>query len=560
MKRICRENRCALRRVAVAVAACVGVADALAVEFDTGNPDLSVRWDNTIKYSAAVRMHEQDAALLGNPNTDDGDRNFGKGLISNRFDLLTELDTVYAKRYGLRLSAAGWYDAVYNRSNDNPGFAGGAFPNQASVSYDEFTEATRRLHGRKLEALDAFAFAGFDVGSARGTVRLGRHSLVWGESLFFGNNAIAGGMNPVDVTKLISVPNTQFKEAIRPVPQISAQLQITQNVSVGAYYQFRWQANRLPAAGSYFSGIDTNPEGAEQLLLAGPGSPFAANAPRLDDQRARNSGQGGVQLRLRSDETDYGVYLIRFHEKTHQQIMSIGLAPAAGGGFIPGPIGYRLVYPEKITAFGASASRTFGDVNVAIEASLRRNQDLASSSGAVDTSFFGGPANNNSDNPAYPVGKTAHVNLNVLWTVPRTPLFNEATFLGEIAWNRVLSVSKNPGAVDANSARDAVALRMQLEPLYRQVVSGLDLGVPMGLGYSPKGSRSQALGIAMPPAGGGDFTLGVNGTYLAVWKFGLAYTRFFGPEGTLLDGNNNFSYQQFLRDRAFIALSASRTF
>ena len=55
-------------------------------------------------------------------------------------------------------------------------------------------------------------------------------------------------------------------------------------------------------------------------------------------------------------------------------------------------------------------------------------------------------------------------------------------------------------------------------------------------------------------------TLGVNGTYLAVWKFGLAYTRFFGPEGTLLDGNNNFSYQQFLRDRAFIALSASRTF
>ena len=96
MKRICRENRCALRRVAVAVAACVGVADALAVEFDTGNPDLSVRWDNTIKYSAAVRMHEQDAALLGNPNTDDGDRNFGKGLISNRFDLLTELDTVYA--------------------------------------------------------------------------------------------------------------------------------------------------------------------------------------------------------------------------------------------------------------------------------------------------------------------------------------------------------------------------------------------------------------------------------------------------------------------------------
>jgi hypothetical protein len=267
-----------------------------------------------------------------------------------------------------------------------------------------------------------------------------------------------------------------------------------------------------------------------------------------------------VQLRVRSEDTDYGLYLIRFHERTHQQVLSIGLAPRAGGGFIPGPIGYRLVYPEQITAFGASASRTFGDVNVAAEASIRRNQDLASSSGAVDTSFFGGPAANNSDNPGYAVGKTAHVNLNALWTVPRTPLFNEATFLGEIAWNRVLSISKNPGAVDANSTRDAVALRMQFEPQYRQVVPGLDLGVPIGVGYSPNGSRSRALGIATPPEGGGDFTLGLNGTYLAVWKFSLAYTRFFGAKGTLLDASNNFSYRQFLHDRDFVALSVSRTF
>jgi len=64
----------------------------------------------------------------------------------------------------------------------------------------------------------------------------------------------------------------------------------------------------------------------------------------------------------------------------------------------------------------------------------------------------------------------------------------------------------------------------------------------------------------MPPEGGGDFSVGLNGTYLAVWKFSLAYTGFFGSKGTLLDGNNNFSYRQFLRDREFIALSASRTF
>lgn len=555
-----RPSPTALRQVALAAAVCLAGANAQAIEFDTGSPDVSVRWDNTVKYSAARRLHSQDPALLGNPNNDDGDRNFNKGLISSRFDLLSELDVVYAKRYGLRLSAAGWRDEIYNRPNDNPGFAGGAFPNQVSVPYNQFTDQTRRLHGSKLETLDAFVFGNFDIGDTRGTVRLGQHSLVWGESLFFGSNAIAGGMNPFDVIKLLSVPNTQFKEAIRPVPQISGQLQITQNVSVGAYYQLRWQPNRLPPAGSYFSGIDVNPEGGEQLLLAGPGSPFAANAQRLGDQRARNRGQGGIQLRLRTEDTDYGLYLIRFHEKTHQQVISIGLAPASFGGVIPGPVGYRLVYPESITALGASASRTFSDVNLAVEASVRRNQDLASTSGAVDTSFFGGPATNNSDNPGYAVGKTAHININALWTVPRTPLFNEATFLGEIAWNRVLSVTKNPSAVDANSTRDAVAMRIQFEPQYRQVLPGLDIGVPIGIGYSPKGSRSRALGIAMPPEKGGDFTLGVNSTYLGVWKSSLAYTRFFGPTATLLDASNKFSYRQFLHDRDFIALSVSRTF
>ncbi|MEJ8814682.1 DUF1302 domain-containing protein [Variovorax ureilyticus] len=559
MKRTHRKSAAA-RQVALAALATFSGVHASAFEFDTGNPDLSVRWDNTFKYSAGWRLKDQDPALLRGPNTDDGDRNFNKGLISNRLDVLTELDAVYARRYGFRYSAAGWYDSVYNHPNDNPGFAGGAFPNQISVPYNEFTGATRDIHGRKAETLDAFAFAGFDLGSTSGTVRLGQHSLVWGESLFFGGNAIAGGMNSVDVIKLTSVPNTQFKEAIRPIPQLSGQLQFTPNVSVGAYYQFKWQPNRLPAVGSYFSGIDTNPEGGERLLLAGPGSPFAANALRLPDQRADDSGQGGLQLRLRSDETDYGVYLIRFHEKTQQQVISVGLVPSAFGGVIPGPYGYRLVYPEDITALGASASRTFGDVNVAIEGSIRHNQDLASTSGAVDASFFGGPANNNSSNPAYAVGRTAHVNLNAIWTVPRTALFNEASFMGEVAWNRVLSVTKNPGAVDANSTRDAVSMRMQFEPQYRQVLSGLDLGVPMGVGYTPNGSRSRALGIAMPPDGGGDLTLGVNGTYLGVWKFTAAYTHYFGSKGTLLDANNNFSYRQYLSDRDFFALSVSRTF
>ncbi|MBI3368430.1 MAG: DUF1302 domain-containing protein [Burkholderiales bacterium] len=553
---------------------------ASAAEFDTGNPDLKLRWDNTVKYSAAVRTGKPSDTLLSNANNDDGDRNFKRGLISNRLDLFSELDAQIGN-FGARVSAAAWYDTAYNRSNDNPGFARGAAPNQVSVPYNEFTDATRTLHGRKAEVLDAFAFGRFDLGESRATFRFGRHSVLWGESLFFGANAIAGGQSPVDAIKLLSVPGTQFKEAIRPVPQLSGQLQVSPSVSLGAYYQFRWEKNRLPAVGSYFSQVDVNPDGTEQLLLpqaANGGIFLDGNAPRLADQKARNSGQGGLQLRFRGEDTDFGAYLIRLHDKTHQQISNLGVRSViyvpgpgcvVGGSFATGasrcgliaPASYRLVYHEGITALGFSASRTFDGVNLAAEVSYRRNQDLASSQ-AVDTSALGGPATDNADNPGYAVGNTAHVNLSMLWQMPSTPLFREATMAGEIAWNRVLKITKNPSAVDPNASRVAVALRLTLEPMYRQALSGLDLGVPIGLGWSPKGSRSMALGPGTLPAdGGGDLTLGLNGTYLDAWRIGLAYTHYFGAAGTFIEGSDNhYSYKQSLKDRDFVSLSVRRTF
>ena len=52
-----------------------------AFEFDTGNPDLAVRWDNSLRYSYAKRVQSQDAAILRSPNNDDGNRNFNKGTV-----------------------------------------------------------------------------------------------------------------------------------------------------------------------------------------------------------------------------------------------------------------------------------------------------------------------------------------------------------------------------------------------------------------------------------------------------------------------------------------------
>lgn len=529
----------------------IGATPALAVVLDTGNPDLNVRWDNTIKYSAARRLDEPSSVLISNPNNDDGDRNFGKGLISSRFDLLSELDFIYKKNMGFRISAAAWNDSVYGRSNNNPGFPGGAVPNQTSVPYNQFTDGTRDVHGNGSEILDAFVFGRFDLGERSASVRAGRHSVLWGESLFFGANAIAGGQMPVDVVKLVSVPGTPFKEAIRPVPMVSGQVQINPDVSVGAYIQVASSRSRLPAAGSYFSNTDYAVDGAESMYF-GPGAP----SPRFPDMEAKDSGQGGVQLKVSGGDIDYGFYLIQFHNKLPQIVPKLGMTPVG-----PAPVGYYIAYQEDIKAFGASASKTFGDYNVAAELSFRDNQDLASTQG-FDTSELAPVANNNSSNPAYAIGRTAHLNISVLGSVPRTRLWGEATVVGEIAWNRVLKITKNATAADPNATRDGVAMRVVFEPKYRQVLPGLDLGVPIGIGYAPNGSRPMAMTPnAWIPEGGGDISIGLNGTYVDSWNFGLNYTHYYGSARTFNTGANQaFGWGQTLRDRDFISFTARYSF
>jgi hypothetical protein len=547
-----RTHALAVRPIALAAMTLLAVG-VQAADIDTGNAHMTVRWDNTVKYSLASRLQAADPALLSNPNNDDGDRNFGKGVISNRLDLFSELDVTFQKRFGARISAAAWNDAAYTSKNDNPGFAGGAFPNQGSVAYNQFTDATRKDHGSKGELLDAFVFGKFDLDGYNTTVRAGRHGLLWGESIFFGGNAISGGQMPVDIVKLISVPSTQFKEAIRPVPQISGQVQLNSNVSVGAYVQTAFAASRVPAVGSYFSNTDPAVDGGESILL-GPGAPPAV---RTADRWAKDAGQGGLQLRLRGEETDYGFYAIRFHEKTPQLVANLVMTPKG-----PAPGSYTMAYHEGITALGASASHTFGGYNVAIEGSVRHNQDLASSQ-AVDLSGLGLPASNNSDNPGYAVGNTAHVNVSVLGSLGPNPLWREATLVGEVAWNRVLSITKNAAAVDPNATRDGVALRVVLEPTYRGVFDGVDIGVPVGLGWAPKGSRPLAMSPnAWIPEGGGDLSLGLNASIRDAWRFTLAYTHYYGTAATFNDlaKNNAYTWAQTLKDRDFISASLRYSF
>jgi hypothetical protein len=533
--------------VAMALSALASAAPGLgrAAEIDTGNDDVKLRWDNTFKYSAAFRTAGRSETVLAtyNPNLDDGDEDFDKGLVSNRIDLLSELDFVYKESVGLRISGAAWYDSVYNKSNDNPGFAGGAVPNALSVAPDQFTRATRNLEGRDAEVLDAFVFGKATLADTTVSGRAGRHTILWGESLFFGDNGIAGGQAPIDYIKLLSVPNSQFKEVIRPVDQVSSQIQLSSTLSVGAYLQLQWEPNRIPAVGSYLSRSDIFDTGGEQIYLP---PQLGGTVPRISDLRARDSGQGGLQLRWRSEalDTDFGFYAIRYNDKNFNVYLQPG-------------VDYRLVYQNGVRAFGASASRSFGEFNVAAEMSVRRNEALVGAGGLeVDPTGTG----NNTDNPLYPVGSSTHGQVSVIHTLERFPLWDGGLFLGEIAWNHRDSVTRNPAALDPDTTRDAIALRMLFAPTYYQALPGIDLTVPVGLGYNPRG-RSSVIPVWNGGwSKGGDLSAGLNFEYDQTWKGGLTYTYYFGKPGGVLDQAGNFSFAQSLKDRDFVALSVQRTF
>ncbi len=502
-------------------------------------------WTTTVKQSAALRMKGADPRLTTGGSSaaqDDGDRNFKTGLVSSRTDILSELDVKFTG-YGLRLSGAGWYDSAYRRGNNNDS------PGTSQGPGHSFATDTAKLHGEKAELLDAFAYASFDLGRPV-NAKLGRHALVYGESLFYGINGIAYGMVPVDVIKATSVPGTQFKELIRPVNQVSAQMSIDPSVSLGAYYQFRWERNRLPAAGSYLSSADMLDVGGSQLQMIPP-IPFVTpgwSASRTEDVKPGNGGAGGIQLRVTADSigTDFGLYAIRYHERLPNLVLT-DARPTSFPPFLPPflPSQYHLEFGKGVRAYGGSFSTAFESASVAGEMSIRDGAYLTSDPVAA---YAGVQAAR---------GRSLHVNLSTLASFGRSFVSNEATLAAELACNRVLSVT-NGQPLAANSTRSACAVRAVYEPKYRQVLSGLDLSVPITVGYT------RGRSAAVPFFGvdkGGDLGVALNFTYLDAWRVGVGYTTFYGPVGTNLDATGqSFTFRQSLADRDFVWLSFATTF
>lgn len=570
-----------------AAAALALLPSAHAFDIDSPVDDVKIRLDLTPKYSTAYRLKNPSDTLTrldvavdpGTVNEDDGDHNFRKGQISNRWDLLAELD-ITSPNYGGRLSGTTWYDSVYlrpNRYEGTPIHANGqpigastsTANNQPGQAPNEFLPATRRQHGRGSELLDAFFYVKGDVGGMKGTLRVGKHTLQWGESLFFGQNGIANAQGPVDIAKILSVPGWQFKEVLLPVEQVSGSLQLAEGLSIGAYVQAKWRPSRIPGVGSYFSNQDYVGTGIVNFGLDPAGNPIVLAYDQTKDLRPKNSGQGGLQLRWTPKNSDYefGFYAAQYHDKT----------PAVPVfDFVNGNV--HLAYASDIRTVGASVTSSVGQLNWALEGSLRWNAPLTS-----DPAVLGlGPiqsCGSSDDDPCFAVGRTAHLQVSGIYVLQPSALWGGGVVLAELAYNRRLKVTKDIfaigpggsnaglGGLDPNTTKGAFALRLLFEPQYFQVLPALDLSVPVSVGWNFGGRSSAIFNFAGGASNAGDVSIGLKAKYQNAWNVALNVTEYFGKARTftetLVTGSGSprqLSFGQTLKDRAHVSFTASRTF
>lgn len=529
-----------------ATGALLASVSAQAAEIDIGVPDIKIRWDNTIKYSAGIRVEDQDDDVLANVNADDGDRAFDKwDLISNRVDLLSEFDLSNAdETLGIHVSAAAWYDTVYNSKNaNNDGRS--TFNGSLSQPTNEFTDGTQTLHGGKVELLDGFAYGSGSLGGHNFSVRVGQYTLLWGESLLVAYNGIANGQAPLDYIKGASVPSSTAKELFMPVPQVSGIFQISPGLSFAAYYQFQWRKTRAPGVGSYFSNSDYFDAGGTVLFPA----PGLATS-RIDDLDGDDDNQYGGSIRWTPTGSDFdlGLYAIRYNAKTPTAyIRTIPFMPPV----VPIlPTEYQMVFPNDIKAYGASLSTSLLDANVAVEVSVRQDTPLIS----LGSMVLPGQLADNDDNFLYPTGNSFHAQASVIRTFLAPDFWDSANLAAEVAMDSLINIERNRVNFDASGrTQQAATLAVQFTPSYYSVLPSLDIDVPITLHWNFAGKSSVSAAMT---EGSSDISIGINGTYESVWRFGINYTHYLGEKPGIEDP----SLGQAFYDRDFVSFNIQRTF
>ncbi len=376
--------------------------------------------DTTLSYGIRYRLDDRDKRIISpfeggtawSVNGDDGNLNFDTGITNNAVKATVDIQLAY-KNVGAFIRGSGFYDFELK----------GGERARTPLSGPALDWA-----GSRAELLDAYAWWQFDLGSRRGQLRGGQQVLNWGESTF-----IPGGIssiNPVDVAAL-RVPGAELREAFRPVGMAWGSVDLSETLSMEAFYQYNWDETVIDPPGTYFSTNDFAGRGGTHVFLAFASfpdtgeSPFfiqpPLNRPFLGVPRGSgiepsDSGQWGAALRWLAGfgNTEFGFYFMNYHSRlptvnaitgTLQGALAAGPAGLQAGALVyqffgvpPGvspevdaaaaaagtaagtdayasTARYFIAYPEDIKLWGVSFNSQIATTGIALQGEVSYKQD-----------------------------------------------------------------------------------------------------------------------------------------------------------------------------------------
>jgi len=590
-------------------------SQAMAFEFKTSE-DWEIRWDNTFKGNLMARVEQQDDAVINGSrkNTgffiaDDSDLSVDRGsLVSARADVFSEFDVIYKENFGFRISGSGWYDFAYSDS-DHPGDRRFTWASP-SVDPGEYNDNTEDLHYRGGELLDAFVFGNWEIGETALGIRAGRHTIYWGNSLLGGGaiHGVGGSMAPLDFSKAFGAPGTEAKELFMPTTKISAVYQLTDNLTLNAYYGFEHRRHRLAETGSYFSPAEGLTEDTEFVTFpAGdPAAPFRTGFRMGNDKVEDN--EWGFNLQYYVDkwslETSF-IYLNYVDKNVHGLHGGFDAGPflavqeqaglAAAGALLAawealcadgsiacpnapvvdpdaGTVIYgtsRWLFKDDIDLYAISLAKEIAGISVGADVVYRKNTGLAPGFGESLQRVYNAPEflegaveafglgliegdffSYDSGNYLGPVGDTWSVVINGIGLLTDNGIWEGGSYLLEATFTMLDDCTANCELLSSLVEEDDVvsSIGAIFKPTWFQVFPGWDLSLPMSVAYTIKGDSPLSFGGNEDR---GTYSLGLEFDVEGIWKITAKYNAFFGPIDAGLGG--------LLKDRDNVSLTVKRT-
>ncbi len=330
-----------------------------------------------------------------------------------------------------------------------------------------------------------------------------------------------------------------------------------------AQYFFEWESFRFPEGGTFLGPVDFAFRGPQRQFLGALG--FAQNGGEL---RPGNMGDWGIGARWSPQWLDgtLGAYYRNFSDKLPQTLLT-KIGPNSTSQ-------YNLIYADGISLYGLSLAKNIGGVSVGAELSYRANTPL----NAVvlgNAAASGIPAEGETSGPR---GNTANGLVNVLGVIPKTALFDAATWAGELVWAHLVSVRSGAnlflgegyGGCAATATAPAknkwdgcttdnyFGMSAAFTPIWYQVFPGVDLSAPMAVFAGLKGNAPTVFGGNQ---GNGNYAVGLSADVYQKYRIDLKYIDYFGhtkDNGTMVTAQNGFT--TLLKDRGSVYLTFKTTF